>query len=197
MHGLRTREHDRHDELHANRDLLGRRHLRGDKRVRRGGDDPGSPSAFHRDCLDDLAALARDEVPDGWETRVGTDREVTFLSPLDNLLARDRTVDLFGFEVIWEIYKPAEKRSFGYYTMPILYGDQLVGRIDPKLDRKARTLRVLGLWFEEDAPLGADLLDALGRGLVRFVRFLDAGTIDLSGVDDAAVRGHLEAFTRR
>ncbi|MGC8487176.1 MAG: winged helix-turn-helix domain-containing protein [Clostridia bacterium] len=135
----------------------------------------------HRDSLDDLAALARDEVPASWRALVGTDREVTFLSPLDNLLARDRMVDLFGFEVIWEIYKPADKRRWGAYTMPIVYQDRLVGRMDPKLDRASRTLTLLGLWIEEDG-LAQDpaFRSALRAGLDAFVQFHEAQDLVLA-----------------
>ena len=79
-----------------------------------------------------------------------TEEEATFLSPLDPVSARGRAKPLFGFDYIWEVYKPVEKRSFGYYTMPILWGDRLVGRFDPKLDRTTGTLVINGLWLEDD-----------------------------------------------
>ena len=83
-----------------------------------------------------------------------TDEEATFLSPLDPVSARGRAKPLFGFDYVWEVYKPVEKRSFGYYTMPILWGDRLVGRFDPKLDRTTGTLVINGLWLEDDARPG-------------------------------------------
>lgn len=80
---------------------------------------------------------------------------VSFLAPLDPLLWDRRLLkSLFGFEYTWEVYVPAPKRRFGYYTLPILFGDRLVGRIEPRLERRERRLRIAGAWFEEGfAPL--------------------------------------------
>ena len=55
---------------------------------------------------------------------------------------------LYGFDYVWEVYVPAAKRRWGYYVLPILFGDRLVGRIEPRIDRKTSTLRVIGLWWE-------------------------------------------------
>ena len=82
--------------------------------------------------------------PPGRRSTTTTDEEATFLSPLDPVSARGRAKPLFGFDYVWEVYKPVEKRSFGYYTMPILWGDRLVGPVRPEagpLDRHARHQR--------------------------------------------------------
>jgi len=105
---------------------------------------------------------------------------------------------LFGFDYVWEVYKPVEKRSFGYYTMPILWGDRLVGRFDPKLDRTTGTLVINGLWLEEDAlARDAAFADALTAGMTRFVRLLDARRLDVSAVTDALLRKRLAATKPR
>ena len=77
--------------------------------------------------------------------------------------------------VVWEVYKPAAKRRWGCYTMPVLYGDRLVARLDPKLDRAAATLVINGFWLE-DQQLGKDphFLKALARGLIRLAKFVRA-----------------------
>ena len=74
-----------------------------------------------------------------------TDEEATFLAPLDPVSARGRAKPIFGFDYVWEVYKPAHLRRWGYYTLPILWGDQLVARFDSKLDRATDTLVINGL----------------------------------------------------
>jgi len=82
---------------------------------------------------------------------------VAFLAPLDPLAwDRDLLRRLFGFDYVWEVYVPAAKRRWGYYVLPILFGDRLVGRIEPRIDRVSRAIRVLGWWWEAGfAPLEA------------------------------------------
>ena len=95
---------------------------------------------------------------------------VAFIAPLDPLCwDRDLLRRLFAFDYVWEVYVPEARRRWGYYVLPVLYGDRLVGRIEPRLDRRARTLRVVGLWWEAGfdpladpgfVPAFADALEA-------------------------------------
>jgi uncharacterized protein YcaQ len=79
------------------------------------------------------------------------------LSPFDPVVwERDRTERMFGFRYRIEIYTPAPKRIYGYYTMPALVDEQIVGRIDLKSDRQAGVLRVQSAWREPDAPRGVE-----------------------------------------
>ena len=118
-----------------------------------------------------------------------------FLSPLDPV--RSRSEELFDFHYRWEVYTPAAKRQFGYYTLPVLWGDTLVARFDAKFDRPERTLRILGLWLEDEI-LARDeaFAEAMARGLRRFLTFLDAERLDAAGVPQAGLRRRFAAGPR-
>ena len=93
---------------------------------------------------------------------------ITFLSPFDRLIHnRARTEALWDFYYRLEMYVPAAKREYGYYVLPILHGDRLVGRIEPVFDRKRRKLALKSLWWEPgQKPLDlAQPLDDLERWL--------------------------------
>src|SRR5439155_27341797 len=78
------------------------------------------------------------------------------IGPFDRLIHdRDRAEALWGFRYRIEIYVPRTKREFGYYVLPILHGDRLIGRIDPVFERAAGVLRVDAVYAEPDAPAGA------------------------------------------
>jgi uncharacterized protein YcaQ len=81
---------------------------------------------------------------------------VAFLAPLDPLLWDREALALYDFEYRWEVYTPAVKRRWGYYVLPILFGDRLVGRIEPRIDRPGKAVRILGLsWESGFDPLAA------------------------------------------
>ncbi len=137
-----------------------------------------------------LLDLAAGRMPPAWTPlEADTTAEAVFLAPLDPVSARGRAKQLFGFDYIWEVYKPADKRRHGYYTLPVLWGERLVASFDSKLDRTTNTFIVLGLWLE-DAALAenAAFAEALGRGLARFVAFLGAEHVDARAIDEPLLR---------
>mgnify|MGYP001064707895 FL=1 len=101
-----------------------------------------------------------------------TARRTTFLSPFDSLFwGRGRDEQLWGFHQRLEAYTPAAKREWGYYCLPILHHDRLVGRLDPKLERKTHTLRLKALYLEAGVQLDEALVSAVAAALLDFMRF--------------------------
>ncbi len=126
---------------------------------------------------DDLPLLDRIEAGD-WQPRT------TLLSPFDNLICdRKRTESLFDFYYRIEIYVPAAKRQYGYYVLPILHGDRLIGRIDSPFDRKTKTLNVQHLYAEPDAPV--DAAPAIRAAVELLAQFVGAAQIVYGEVADA------------
>jgi uncharacterized protein len=143
-----------------------------------------------------LETLEEGKILSAWEP-IGpsTQEEVTLLAPLEIVSARGRAKQVFDFEYIWEVYKPLEQRRWGYYVLPILYGDTLVARLDPKLDRKTMTLQVNGFWLEDDAHVADPAFaDALGKGLARFANFVEAKQVDIEPVTPKKLQEHVQKF---
>lgn len=142
-----------------------------------------------------LESLARGNVPRKWSPKETTTlEEVTFLSPLDIVSARGRAKKLFDFEYKWEVYTPVHLRRWGYYVLPILYGDGLVARLDPKLDRATGTLEIQGFWQEDDALVkDADFARAFTKGMLRFAKFVDAKRVKLDAIQPAKLRKQVES----
>ena len=137
-----------------------------------------------------LRDLGAGRVPKAWKPlETTTTQEVVFLAPLDHVCARGRAKVLFGFDYVWEVYKPEHQRRFGYYALPILWGDRLVARFDSKLDRATNTFVILGLWLEDKA-LGKDeaFAEALAGGFARFVTFLGASKLDAKAIREPLLR---------
>jgi uncharacterized protein YcaQ len=106
------------------------------------------------------------------------------LSPFDPVVwNRDRALRLFGFHYRIEIYTPAPKRRFGYYVLPFLLGDELVGRVDLKADRANRALQVQSAWMEpgvNEREVAAELLEELRL----MASWLELERIEVSGRGD-------------
>lgn len=135
-----------------------------------------------------LNQLIQGKIPHAWQpNEKDAPREAIFLSPLEYVSARGRAAEFFDFDYIWELYKPAEKRKYGPYTLPILFGDQLVARIDMKADRESDALIVNAFWPEPDAQLTDDFEQALSAAFQRLLPFLQLSKFDLAQLPRASI----------
>jgi len=107
--------------------------------------------------------------------RGGFEPRTTLLSPFDNLIAdRDRTNQMFGFSYRIEIYTPKDKRKHGFFVLPILDGDRLIGRIDPVTDRQKEVFRINAVHAEHGAPRGRDPARRIADAVEDLASFLGA-----------------------
>jgi len=125
-----------------------------------------------------------------WRHRTATlprriDR-AALLTPFDPVVwFRDRALRVFDFDYRIEIYVPATKRRFGYYSLPVLVGDRVVARVDLKADRVTSTLRVQSAWWEPHAQPQHDA-EPVAAELDRAARWQGLHSISVSGWGDAA-----------
>ncbi len=112
---------------------------------------------------------------DNWRPRV------SLLSPFDNLICdRTRTKLLFDFDFTSEIYTPPSKRKYGYYVLPILYGDRFIGRIDPLMDRKKEKLLINSVHAEPNAPRDKKVSAEIRESVEQLSEFLEAKEVAYS-----------------
>jgi len=116
---------------------------------------------------------------------------VAFVPPFDPIVW-DRSLlgSLFGFHYVWELFLPPEKRRWGWYVLPIVFGDRFVGRIEPRIDRDKVRVDVLGVWWEDGfAPRRTDgFVDAMREALRAYLGF--------AGADRLAWATHLDSEKR-
>jgi uncharacterized protein len=123
------------------------------------------PWYIHRDSLPLLADIEAG----AWQART------TLLSPFDNLIRnRERTELLWNFYYRIEIYVPVAKRQYGYYVLPILHGEHLVGRVDSRMDRKRGVYEVIKVFWEDGVVVDEGLHTAVSHTLHNLARFLGA-----------------------
>ena len=110
-------------------------------------------------------------------------KAVYFLSPFDNLIIqRDRLNRLFDFDYTIECYLPEPKRVYGYFVHPILFGDRLVGRIDPKADRKSKTFIINAVHFEDTFKPSKDFLKKISSKLKGMAKFNNCNSIKIENI---------------
>jgi len=103
-----------------------------------------------------------------------------FIAPLDNLIWNRNLIKLlFDFDYTWEVYKPANKRDYGYYVLPVLYGDRFVARFEPSFDKRNRALIIKNWWWEPGAQLDDAMEAAIIKTMREFCGYLDVESYSL------------------
>ena len=129
-----------------------------------------SPLYFLADDLPLMEAVQRGEI----DARP----RLEFLAPLDPMLWDRKLVEaLWDYHYKWEIYTPADQRKYGYYVLPMLYGDRLVGRIEAAADRKAGALVVKNIWYEDGVRHTKKLAAAIDGAVRRLAKLNDCAGI--------------------
>ncbi len=114
--------------------------------------------------------MKSDDIPPG----------AAFIAPLDNLMwERDLIEAVFGFRYRWEVYKPVAEREYGYYVLPVLYGDRFIARFEP-VRRKDRVLEIKNWWWEPDIDRTRDMNDSMRDCFTRFMNYLDVSDVRVS-----------------
>lgn len=109
---------------------------------------------------------------DGILENIKAQKRCEFIAPLDSLIWDRKFIKaLFGFDYKWEIYTPKEKRQFGYYILPIIYGHNFIGRIEIICDRKKSTLSVKNIWFEEGIRKSKTMTSSIDNTIKKFALF--------------------------
>lgn len=107
-------------------------------------------------------------------------KDVHILSPFDNLvIQRKRLKTLFDFDYTIECYVPAPKRKFGYYVLPIVYGDSFIGRLDAKADRASNSFRIINLWFEDKIKIDQNFKEVFKKRIDELTMFSGCSTNNL------------------
>lgn len=112
------------------------------------------------------------------------ENSMRFLAPLDNLLWDRAMIEkIFGFQYSWEVYVPKAKRKFGYYVLPVLYGDQLVARFEPEKQRGNKPLEIKNWWWEEAITVTKDMKFSVDKSLEIFCEYLQADGIHIESLN--------------
>lgn len=122
-------------------------------------------------------------------------KKVHILSPFDNLvIQRNRLKELFNFNYQIECYVPEKKRKYGYYSLPVLYGNHFVARFDAKADRKTKLFTVKGIWFEEDFKSTNEFYQKFSHQLTIFSKFCGCEKIRLENVHPSIFKKELKTI---
>lgn len=125
-------------------------------------------------------------------------QEVHILSPFDNLvIQRKRLQTLFDFEYQIECYVPEAKRKYGYYCLPVLYGDKFVARLDPKADRKTGVFTIKKIWFETNFTPDEAFYFKFSEKIKQFASFCGCSQVVIKKSTPASYKKELMSFIKR
>lgn len=121
--------------------------------------------------------------------------QLHLLNPFDNLIIqRKRLKNIFNFDYLIECYVPEKKRIYGYYTIPILYGNNFIGRLDAKADRKTKLLTINHIWLENRVKLADDFYLEFGNKVKAFAIFCGCDKLVLKGITPANFKNYFTTF---
>jgi uncharacterized protein YcaQ len=131
-----------------------------------------------------------------WLDTPTPEARMVFVAPLDSLVWDRKAVSrLFGFDYVWEVYKPESERRWGYYVLPVFHGDRFVARLDGRVSDG--DWRLERWWWEPGVQVSAELLDAFAVASSAFARYLGAERVVLGRRMPVATRKELAAALRR
>lgn len=132
---------------------------------------------FYIEGIDSPFYMCREDIEFFNDT--SQEKQVRFIAPLDNVL-RDREMvkKLFGFEYRWEVYTPVVKRKYGYYVLPVLYGNQFIARFEPEKTKKDTPFTIKNWWWESDITVTEEMLEQIHHALQNFAEYLSVPCLD-------------------
>lgn len=102
-------------------------------------------------------------------------KKVKFLAPLDNMLwDRNMIAKIFDFEYRWEVYTPVAKRKYGYYVLPVIYGNQFIARFEAEKVISNAPFKIRNWWWEPGIKTTNEMLDAINIAIGEFAEYLEA-----------------------
>jgi len=141
------------------------------------------------DLMEELIEIEIEDIPHKFYILKGDEhyfdieinKKIRFLAPLDNILwDRELIKKIFDFDYKWEVYKPKALREYGYYVLPILYGDKLIGRIEPKYNKKSKTLNIENIWWESELKPHKEVV----KEIRKFLDYLEGDTVTFNKGDE-------------
>lgn len=135
--------------------------------------DEGTLSLVSIEGIDDVFYVSSDQLIALKQVEKNETKEIRVLAPLDNLLwDRGLVETVFDFKYSWEVYVPEHKRKFGYYVLPVLYGEDIIARFEPLKSAKGTPLQIKKWWWEEGVEVNEAMIREIENGLCRFSKYL-------------------------